>query len=123
MIKLDTLKNLGTEKGYELQLTCNFFVVPVEGNRDPGFVINANLANNMLNDGDELIINLKSSKSCYVYMFNLMADNNVMMIYPNKYMEDNHITIDIEKLTTIALEDEPPKDQLLGLFDYAQWHF
>ena len=90
-IKLDTLKNLGTEKGYELQLICDFFVVPVEGNRDPGFIINANLAKNMLNDGDELIINLKSSKSCYVYMFNLMADNNVMMIYPNEYMEDNHI--------------------------------
>jgi len=90
-IEKDDLKDLGSEKGYELQLICKFFVVPVEGNRDPGFVINANLANNMLNDGDELIINLKSSKSCYVYMFNLMADNNVMMIYPNEYMEDNHI--------------------------------
>jgi hypothetical protein len=90
-IELDTLDDISSEKGYELQLICNFFVVPVEGNRDPGFVINANLAKNMLNDGDELIINLKSSKSCYVYMFNLMADNNVMMIYPNEYMEDNHI--------------------------------
>ena len=91
IIEKDSLKDLGSENGYELQLICNFYVVPVEGNRDPGFVINANLANNMLNDGDELIINLKSSKSCYVYMFNLMADNNVMMIYPNEYMEDNYI--------------------------------
>lgn len=91
IIEKDTLKDLGSESGYELQLICNFFVVPVQGNRDPGFVINANLANNMLNDGDELTINLKSSKSCYVYMFNLMADNNAMMIYPNEYMEDNHI--------------------------------
>ena len=83
--------DLETEKGYELQLTCNFFVVPVEGNRDPGFVINANLENNMLNDRDELIINFKSSKSCFVYMFNLMADNTAMMIYPNEYMKDNYI--------------------------------
>ena len=90
-IGIDSLIDLGSRRGYELQMVCEFFVVPVEGNRDPGFVINANLVNNMLNDGDELIINLESNKNCFIYMFNLMADNNVMMIYPNDYMENNYV--------------------------------
>ena len=100
-IEKDELNDLGSDKGYELQLTCRFYVVPVQGDRDPGFILDARLDKNMLNDGDELVINVKPSKDCHIYMFNLMADNNALLMYPNDHMKNNYV----EKGNSITVPD------------------
>lgn len=77
--------------GYEVDMILKAYVVPVKGNRDPGFQLDVDLKDNLLKAGDEAIIRVKCSKDAYLYAFNLMADNNVMMIFPNEYLTDNFV--------------------------------
>ena len=78
-------------EGFELELEYSFYVVPVTGQRDLEFWAYASLENDMLKEGGDLVIRLKPSKDAYVYIFNLMADNNAMLMFPNDYMLDNFI--------------------------------
>ena len=94
--------------GIKAKMTLDAFVVPVRGDRDPGFYLEANLESNMLNNGDEVHINLQASQDCYVYILNLMSDNNAMLIYPNQYMEDNFIKGGSE----LIVPDEDLKDKI-----------
>ncbi len=77
------------KNGYEKTMKLKAYVEPVTGQRDPGFFVNVQLENNMLKAGDELVFSLTPSKDCYVYVFNLMADQNIMLMFPNEYLQDN----------------------------------
>ncbi len=77
--------------GYNMKMTLNAFVEPVTGQRDPGFYMDTRLNTNMLKEGQKLVISVKPSKDAYLYIINLMADNNAMLMYPNDYMKDNFI--------------------------------
>ena len=83
--------DLGSTKGFELSLTMSYYVEPVKGERDPGFSVEANLQKNLLNSGEELIIKVTPSQDCYLYLFNLLADQNIMLMYPNEYIPDNFL--------------------------------
>ena len=87
----DQLKPLEGKENYEKKMTLKAYVEPVKGNRDPGFYVDVTLENNMLKQGDELAFSVKPSKDCYLYVFNLMADHNVLLMYPNDYMSENFI--------------------------------
>ena len=87
----NSLEDLGADRGYELAMAYRFYVEPVQGQRDPGFYVDVTLENNMLKQGDELAFSVKPSKDCYLYVFNLMADHNVLLMYPNDYMSENFI--------------------------------
>ena len=39
----------------------------------------------MLKHGDEIKLSVRTSKDSYVYVLNLMADNNAMLIYQMNY--------------------------------------
>ena len=43
-----------------------------------------------------MVIRLRPSKDAYVYIFNLMADNNAMLMFPNDYMTENFISAETE---------------------------
>ena len=83
-------------EGFELDLMYSFYVEPVKGQRDPGFWLESELESNMLKEGENLIIRLRSSKDAFVYIFNLMADNNAVLMYPNDYMEKNFLMAETE---------------------------
>ena len=83
--------DLGSTKGFELGLTMSYYVEPVKGERDPGFSVEATLQKNLLKSGEELIINVTPSQDCYLYLFNLMADQSIMLMYPNEYIPDNFL--------------------------------
>jgi hypothetical protein len=89
--KINTYTPYNEEKGFDLELEYQFYVEPVTGDRDLAYWVEAKLENNMLNSGDRLVIKIKPSKNSYIYIFNLMADNNATLMYPNKYMEDNYV--------------------------------
>ena len=80
-----------SKDGFNMEMILNAYVIPVTGQRDPGYFIEAGLESNMLKNGDEININVRPSKDSYLYILNLMADNNAMVIFPNKYMKDNFI--------------------------------
>ena len=77
---------------YEKSLTLEAYVEPVKGNRDPGFTVKAELHVNTLSSGEELIFALTPTQDSYLYAFNLMADHSVLLVFPNDYMPDNHIS-------------------------------
>ena len=79
------------ESGYKKTIRIKAYVEPVRGQRDAGFYIDVALENNLLKAGDELAFSVTPSKDCYLYVFNLMADQNIMLMLPNEYFEDNFI--------------------------------
>jgi hypothetical protein len=80
------------ENGYKKTMKLKAYVEPVNGNRDPGFTVKAELSDNTLSSGDELSFALTPTQDSYLYAFNLMADHSVLLVFPNDYMPDNHIS-------------------------------
>ena len=78
-------------EGFELDLGYSFYVQPVTGHRDPGFWMDSELENDMLKEGEKLVMRIKPGKDAHIYIFNLMADNNALLMFPNDYMQDNFI--------------------------------
>ena len=79
-------------QGFDLELVYTFYVIPVEGQPDPNFTIECKLNKQIFKNGGELIVNVNSSLDGYLYIFNMMADNNAALMFPNKYMTDNFIS-------------------------------
>ena len=77
--------------GFSIEMGLKAYVEPVQGQRDPGFDVDIMLENDMLKSGDELAFSVTPSKDCYVYVFNLMADQNVMLMFPNEFLKDNYV--------------------------------
>ena len=87
----EKLISIENRNSYEKQMTIRAYVVPVLGNRDPSYFVESSLEKNMLNQGDELSIKIRPSKDSYIYVFNLMADHNAMLLFPNDYISENYI--------------------------------
>lgn len=75
-----------------------FFVVTLkaklgklEGSSDPFFKINASLNRQRFQDGDEMVIEIKSSKNCYIYVLNILSDETVSALLPNQYIKNNFL--------------------------------
>ncbi len=96
---IDTLQAI--QGGYKKTIRIKAYVEPVSGQRDAGFYIDVALENNLLKAGDELAFSVTPSKDCYLYVFNLMADQNIMLMLPNEYFEENFI----KGGTTMAIPD------------------
>ena len=79
------------ENGFSIAMGLKAYVEPVQGQRDPGFYVDIILENNRLRSGDELAFSVTPSKDCYVYVFNLMADQNVMLMFPNEFLKENYV--------------------------------
>ena len=79
------------ENGFSIAMGLKAYVEPVKGQRDPGFYVDIMLENNRLISGDELAFSVTPSKDCYVYVFNLMADQNVMLMFPNEFLKENYV--------------------------------
>ncbi len=80
------------KSSFEKSLTLKAYVEPVNGNRDPGFTVKAELVDNTLSSGDELAFSLTPTQDSYLYAFSLMADHSVLLVFPNDYMPENHLS-------------------------------
>ncbi|MBC8214022.1 MAG: DUF4384 domain-containing protein [Candidatus Marinimicrobia bacterium] len=63
----------------------------LEGKSDPFFKLEANLNRENYQQGDEMIININSTKDCFVYVFNILSDETVSALLPNQYISDNFL--------------------------------
>ena len=77
----------------------------LEGENDPLFKLEADLNRESYQEGDEMIINISSSKDCYVYVFNILSDETVSALIPNQYLEENYLA----KGTSIRVPPEKGK--------------
>lgn len=74
---------------YRVKLRAN--VIKEKGDLDPYFKIDANLNRNVFKDGDEMMIKVKPTKDCYITIFNILEDEKVLMLIPNRYKKNNFI--------------------------------
>jgi hypothetical protein len=63
----------------------------LKGEKDPLFILDANLNRDIYQNGDEMVININSSKKCFVYVFNVYSDGTVATLIPNTYLPGNMI--------------------------------
>lgn len=61
------------------------------GRPDPSFKIHASANRRVFKDGDEVKINIKSTKDCYITIFVLTENNDAYLIFPNERITDNYI--------------------------------
>ena len=86
-------------------VTLKAKVGKLEGENDPLFKLEADLNRESYQNGDEMIINISSSKDCYLYVFNILSDETVSALLPNQYLEENYLA----KGTSIRVPPEKGK--------------
>ncbi len=61
------------------------------GEKDPYFNIEATLNKDYFQNGEEIQIQIISSKDCYITVFNICSNDSVYVIFPNLYRKDNFL--------------------------------
>jgi hypothetical protein len=63
-------------------------LVAVDRNRDEGFAVKLNLNRTTFEDGDEMQINVQSGQDAYLTIFNVLEDDKVTVLLPNRFQLD-----------------------------------
>jgi hypothetical protein len=74
---------------YKVKMRVN--VVKEKGKGDPFFRIRAKLNKNVFKEGDEVEIKVTPSKDCYITIFNILEDENVIKLIPNRFVTSNSV--------------------------------
>ncbi|UCH10053.1 MAG: DUF4384 domain-containing protein [Fidelibacterota bacterium] len=77
---------------YRYRIVMEARVVPVKGERDPALRLELEVNERLLTEWDELIIRARPSADGYLYVFDFLSDNSVMLMFPNAAMEDNEVS-------------------------------
>ena len=83
--------NFTVNEGILKSVTLKVKVGKQQGETDPYFSIDANLNKTYFQEGEELLLSITPSKDCYFTILNIMSDENVSTIFPNKYRTDNFV--------------------------------
>lgn len=86
-------------------------VAKEKGDIDPYFKLEASLNRTVYKDGEEMQIKIKPSRDCYLIIFNVLEDDSVITLIPNKHIRDTFIKAN-EYLT---FPDENIKKQGINL--------
>jgi hypothetical protein len=62
-----------------------------KGNIDPYFKLEASLNRSVFKDGEEMQIKVKPHRDCYITIFNILEDDSVLTLIPNRYIKDTLI--------------------------------
>jgi len=89
-----------------LRLTMNARVVTVAEKPDPYFTVTAALNRAVYQSGDEVIVNIQSTKDCYITVLCLAANDSVYILFPNRFREDNFIQVN----TTVEIPSAPDRN-------------
>jgi len=81
----------------------------IAGERDPLFKIEANLNREQYQSGDDMVIDISSTKDCFIFVFNILSDESVISLLPNQYLKNNFI----QKGSSIRL---PPEEGIITRF-------
>ena len=73
------------------QVTIKALVELETGKSDPEFRLNLTLNKDFFRNNEEMVIGLSATKDCYVTIFNLFANDSLLVILPCQTMPDNHL--------------------------------
>ena len=90
-------------------------VIQEKGTIDPYFKINATLNRAVFKEGDDMLIKVIPTKDCYVTIFNILEDEKVIILIPNRYRGDNFI----KAHETFIFPNEDDKRRGIKLISHA----
>jgi hypothetical protein len=74
---------------YKVKLRAG--VIEETSGTDPAFQLDASLNNASFINGDEMLIKVKPTKDCYVSVFNILEDEKILRLIPNRFKEQNFL--------------------------------
>src|SRR3989338_3206945 len=66
-------------------------VAKEKGNIDPYFKLDASLNRTVFKDGEDMQLKIKPTKDCYITIFNILEDDSVLTLIPNRHIRDTFI--------------------------------
>ncbi|MBI5748936.1 MAG: DUF4384 domain-containing protein [Nitrospinae bacterium] len=69
-------------------------VAKEKGNIDPYFKLEASLNRTVFKDGEEMQLKIKPTRDCYLTIFNILEDDSVLTLIPNRHIRDTFIKAD-----------------------------
>jgi hypothetical protein len=61
---------------------------------DPSFYLNADINQSVFKNGDMLEIHIRSTKNCYLSIFNILEGRKIIRLFPNYLSEKNYLPAD-----------------------------
>lgn len=65
-----------------------------QGEADPSFSLDVKMNKNIFRNNETMTIDIKATRDCYVYVFNIMANDSLLVLFPNLYMQNNKLKAD-----------------------------
>lgn len=69
-------------------------VMRVAEGADPSFYIDAGINQSVFKDGDTLEIHIRSTRNCYLSIFNILEDQKIIQLFPNSLTGNNYLPAD-----------------------------
>jgi len=73
------------------QVKIRAMVAIEKGDPDPSFQLQVRTNKELYQENDVMTIDLQATQNCYVFVFNLMANDSVLVLFPNRYLPDNQL--------------------------------
>lgn len=89
--KIVTEENLILGDNLYKRIIIDFEIGKREGKPDPNFNLNASLSRTHYENGEPIELEFSVSQECFFYIFNITSDEEVFLIYPNKFQKENHL--------------------------------
>lgn len=69
-------------------------VMRVTEGADPSFNLSAGINQSVFKDGDTLEIHIRSTRNCYLSIFNILEDQKIIQLHPNSLTGNNYLPAD-----------------------------
>jgi hypothetical protein len=79
----------GRGAAYRIRMKAG--VMRVTGGADPSFCLEAGTNRSIFKDGDTLEIHIRSTRNCYVSIFNILEDRKIIRLFPNYLSGANYL--------------------------------
>ena len=80
-----------------------------QGKKDPFFTLKGSLNREYFKNGEQIQLNIKSSKDCYITVLNICSNDSVYILFPNQFRKNNFL----QAGQTFLLPNQ--KDKQMGL--------
>lgn len=65
-----------------------------QGEPDPTFSLEVKTNKTIYRENETMTIDIKPTRDCYIYVFNIMANDSLVVLFPNLYMQNNKLKAD-----------------------------
>ncbi|MDZ7360384.1 MAG: DUF4384 domain-containing protein [candidate division KSB1 bacterium] len=91
-VTLATIAGKPPQVYYKVRIRAH--VAVEQGEPDPTFSLQVKTNKDIYRENELMTIDIKATQDCYVYVFNVMANDSLLVLFPNLYMQDNRLKAD-----------------------------